>query len=1271
MPRQTRAEIEQSLIQGARIPWVDGGRQELLELATPVRRRLFAFLLQSKIRVVKGLPADFVLGLVAAFDSNDDPATAAPTSGSQPRTAGPWRLARIEAEGFGGINVWGGTRFAYELNEKSLLIDGPNGSGKSSLVAALIWALTGQRPRDSSGGAEESSHSQVFDSSGAKLGEWPPLACYPDKAGLLVTSPFVQVKLTFKNPAGDEAAVDRTLRNGQFCHHVDPRLEFPPVLIETGLVMPTRLAHIRFGAGEEHLTAAVQMLTGLDEIALLGEFVGDLCHKSRDYLGYAKAQRREEFAGKFADALSTTRIALASIEQKLPQFIPSDTRDKAGRMAELGKSLSEKAATAVSVISADLAPSLDLTTAAAQQQVAVAIDAAKTEMGQGLSGLPLWTTILTIASALPPDTSASLAAAVAEARIRLQEALELNKKAVEDSRFQLKAIAAAWHQNHSSGTLEDCPLCAQSLKNNPGLVAEIEHFRSLGDAAQRTYRDNVNAIQRDLEAAIPMSIRHLRSDVIALSPKRAIEAALRARFVDAQRYATCLTGLARLVSTALSDTPVEDLPEVVAPVAMEGGAEGTLETLAAIAVADRFLRISEWATRNRDPWEQWWVDLTGLTHNPLPQDRFGGKLAQLDEAIRASTPYRDAAKGLREAWKHGLAIDLIDIEQKRRQDIADELEPLKALRKFAEAETKAAIEGLSSRMAKLLDGIHIVEKLKFHSTHMDKKTGVTVRGGFDPDIRIDASLVANASWLRALLWSFVFAVRQEAVEQLGEDRLPLLVLDDPQSTFDLTHRHRWAQYIAALQGAPTSIQVVLATYDESFLAQLETDKVEGIRAYIAAANSDTGCLCLVEGNSLTRAWADATSKKTPEAAQAFISKARIYLETILKIMLRGEGETRRLVIGDLREKINQLHLRGVTPWNRSVFRDLANLLEKQRSEIKHLESSHHSTGLTLGMAEATDVEKYWRKEIEPQLMKAFRAIREYRLLHGESKAMHADPSVVEIPNGHRDVVRQIPLEIHGRAAALTNWRLADGNLTMTELVSHERERVVLGKHDAFRLASPTLEPVARPGDIVLVAEHGKVVPGSLVVAICSDHLLARRYQVSPEHPDIAILTAQAVSPSAIAPPLIAHISTVTLRKIVGVLFDPAGFPVSAPLGQELADCGGDASVKELVSGTLGLVQVSGGSAEPQALDGQYLLISDAIAPDVAYRSLDGRPVIATDSDGRHYFKRLRVVSSEGVVLESLHSGGDYPPVFLSAPGHNSEPTIERIWPVVGVLFERP
>jgi hypothetical protein len=434
-------------------------------------------------------------------------------------------------------------------------------------------------------------------------------------------------------------------------------------------------------------------------------------------------------------------------------------------------------------------------------------------------------------------------------------------------------------------------------------------------------------------------------------------------------------------------------------------------------------------------------------------------------------------------------------------------------------------------------------------------------------------------------------------------------------------------------------------------------------------NSPAGHVYLAEGSSLERAWLDASNKKTPEAAQSYIAKVRVHVEAMLKVMLRGEADTRKLTLGKLRDRIKQLHKGNSTPWNRLVFKDLCAQLEGP-IEVQYLEESHHTTQNLLGMAHAIDVEVYWRKRLEPCLEKAFRSIREYRLLHGESKALHADPSVVSMPEGHRAVVRQIPMTVYGRAAALMNGRVADGALMMTELGMHERESVVLGNHDAFRIVTATLEPVARPGDVLLVAEHATILPGSLVVASCSDRLLARRFQVPMEHPDIAILTAQAVSPSAIAPPLIAHISTVKLRKIIGVLFDPNAFPVSAPVGHEVADCGGDAAVKNLVSGTLGLFQVSGGSAEPQALDGQYLLVGNPVSPEAACRTLDGRPVLATDSDGYQYFKRLRSSQNDVVVLESLHSGGDFPPVFLSTLT-TVEPYLARILPVVGILFERP
>jgi len=69
-----------------------------------------------------------------------------------------------------------------------------------------------------------------------------------------------------------------------------------------------------------------------------------------------------------------------------------------------------------------------------------------------------------------------------------------------------------------------------------------------------------------------------------------------------------------------------------------------------------------------------------------------------------------------------------------------------------------------------LGEILIAEQLQYQRTALDRKEGLIVQAGSSPDLRIDATLVANTSWLRAVLWSFVFALREEAVEHFGADK---------------------------------------------------------------------------------------------------------------------------------------------------------------------------------------------------------------------------------------------------------------------------------------------------------------------------------------------------------------------------------------------------------------------------------------------------------------------------------------------------------------------
>jgi hypothetical protein len=593
---------------------------------------------------------------------------------------------------------------------------------------------------------------------------------------------------------------------------------------------------------------------------------------------------------------------------------------------------------------------------------------------------------------------------------------------------------------------------------------------------------------------------------------------------------------------------------------------------------------------------------------------------------------------------------------------------LKQLGNLAEAQARDAITELSGRISAIHSATYIVDRLKFQEASFDKKTGLTVRGQLGENIRIDATLIANTSWLRGILWAFIHALREEAVDQIGGDVFPVIMLDDPQQTFDSEHRTRWAEQIAKLQKTAPGVQILLTTHDDQFLSQLGLLGITGRNALICSAGEEFGHITILEGDRLDRDWTAANQGKTPAMAKGYIAAVREFVEGILKLMLRGiDPSIPTAVMGACREKISELHEHGIEPWNRSAFKGLVSALAKGRKEIKWMEEAHHSS-IVLGMNEASDVEKHWRETLRPILERCFRIIRDHRALHGGLAALHAFPPFVTLPEGHKATVRQFKLPLLGTAAALSDGRVADGCLDLA-FATGSSLPVELKDHFIFRLTKPTLEPVARPGDLLLVRDHAGATPLSLVIAMHESQILARRLQVAGNHNDVAVLTASAINPRLIAAPFVAKLSTLTMKKIVGVLYDTSKAVGGQSSEGEVVECGGEAAISSMLSKAKGLVEVNGHSAEPLALDKQFLVIADSISLNDAEKILDGRPIIAEDSDQSRYFKRLRI-EPNNIILESLEIGGDYPPILLAkSPGLSKY--LAKIWPVLGVLFEKP
>jgi energy-coupling factor transporter ATP-binding protein EcfA2 len=768
MARLTRLDIERKLLSGTGVAWQDANKKSSqLLLDDAKKRRLFAFLLKSRVREPTGLTDDFVASLSSADSGADDPATTNAAAAPVASTAGSWRLQSIETEGFGGLNIWGGPLFHFDFDQESLLIEGPNGSGKSSLIGAILWALSGERPRDQ---AKSDAHQPmpVFTTNDKVVGDWPPIACYPLEAADLKSPPRVRVALTFKNAKGEDAKVERTLDGGKVTTTIHPGFDVPSILLEAGLLMPARLGVLRLDEGRSRLTDAVQKLTGLDDLVAIGALVEGLCHKSREYLSY---KRKELSAARteFGHAIGEARGALGAVQVIVPDFTPAETAASDGPMAAFGKMLTDRAADLTQVVSNDLANGLNLASPPVQHQVISAIGAAQEDLKAGLSGLPSWKALQAIAQALDKESAKGVVTAVATARSRAEEAMRLLEEGARDPKFRLKAVAAQWHSQHKSGAVVNCPLCEHDLKAVPTLAQELAALRSVGDAAARTFDDNLNAISAELESSFPASLKTHGPDSLTWEPRSKLVDEIRAALITKDRYAKVLTKFGALVEAALITAPIAEFASVTVP----SGPDVLKRLDERLAVSERLLGLAEWFGAHSGHWSDWWEALTaqdtakatydgsdekGISTEKEQSEHLSAHLLRLSDALAKADPYRKGAAAMRTAWKSGKSADEIAKELNRREAIAESLMPLKNLGALAESVAREAIEGLSDRISRLLKQIHLSEQLQFHDARLNKKEGLVVRGSVGPKLRIDATLIANTSWLRIVLWAFLFAL---------------------------------------------------------------------------------------------------------------------------------------------------------------------------------------------------------------------------------------------------------------------------------------------------------------------------------------------------------------------------------------------------------------------------------------------------------------------------------------------------------------------------------
>ena len=1281
-------EASRCLLGGDPLTWTafEEHKAGSLTLAKSGQRRLFAFLLaQDRAKVERG-GEDLFAALIAAWGKDGaDPATDV-TNETHKATKDVWRLARIEASGFGGLTLFGGTPFDLRVDQKNWCLNGQNGSGKTSLCSAILWALTGKRIREQEGPIDEhGTRSIVRNETGKKLGDWPSFASYPTSTADLNKPVEVWVRLTFGNQQDEIATAYRRMvcplkGAPELEIIIDPKLHVTPELLETGLLMPARLARAGFGDKSHSLYEAVKMLTGLDQLASIAEGCGQLTHRGRRFLKYGNDNGLERCQVKFTEA----RDKAVEKADEL-HFVLPEKRALGGKMlvADLKQAATRSSTTAgghLATLKSEIVSAIDTTTADGRVAVRDAVGKARAIVNQGTESIALFDAWAALEEAKDDAAFAGLSKATEVARISLDSALSWHAKQNSDQKFRLKAMAAQFFvpPHEHSGPVH-CPLCMALLSTDDQqrLSFQLAELREDSVEAERKLDDVCRDLETDLIDRLPLGLKRHQGLLNRMEPRTSYGAAIRERFCEKPPFADVLIGLA--VRNNIRVKQQEDALPSFMFATFEPARD---EPLPATTLRrkfhgfDRLSALIAWWSEHHDAFREAWSEMIGLKQkdDTYPADSIESQIRVLEEALSNADPLDALSQTLLNAATAAEHWTKIRKEQDLREAIAEALGPLKDLRLLVASETARSIANLSSRIKDILGRIHLRERLNYEQTSLGKKA-VSIDGSFKTGMQIDAALVANTSWLRAILWAFILALREETIEGLGTNPFPLMVLDDPQASFDPRNKRKWAQELTRManmdRAAVQGLQLFLTTHERQFYqCMVDVENLKGEQGLIGGVHKTSGVATIVNATWLQRAWQDASENNDDARARDYIADIRIYCEDLLKFMLRGEGPTiPDLSLGGLKQELKRLEDAHVPPFDRRAFVDLLKTLSGGGGKpMKLINTVHHKDDESLGLAEASDVKAFWEKQLMSQIHDAFAVYDRFESFYGEPRTFPWAKTVIPFPSGFREDVKAITLQKTGiAAAAKTGGRAGDGVVTVTEW--EMATTITLPNHEIYQLAAGTLDPVAAIGDLVIVCSHAKINSRNLVIAAYGNALLARRYNEMAEHPEVAVLTGQSVDPYTLPEPLIIAPDT-ELRKIVGTLFTARRLPIPAlDPNAEIVSLN-DSNVPQQMLNGARLFEVQGRSAEPIALEGQFLITRDATTTIEQAKALDGRPVVAIDEDGTRYFKRLRC-RGDIAVLESLNHDGTTAAELLSFNATQGLPKLAQTLEVIGVLFDLP
>ncbi len=1127
-----------------------------------------------------------------------------------------------------------------------------------SLLGAIVWVLTGLTPTDAPDEIENASIHEITQEQkrGRKICDWPVICTLPECENPESVVPDCMATLKLRSANG-ESSLDlrRTLEKGLEAQTDGQEWKACPDSSKLGItsldLQLSILAPTMFGRQAIESTPdsrkILSLMLGYDTL----EDIGSLA----DNLG----RNRTVVFNRLSESVKADRDKVQIKLKSLPDIVIKNDRMRRvvsalQRVARLSQNHIKRTSTRVvdeiEKSRVRLVKVLGVTDSGSPVPTDLLEDNLIKALGhleQGFAGVFPSVSAIRPEVALPPKDGLSPQEQIAQleqgldtfvkaAKERITERFQWWRKEVAPaSKAKLLLMAA---QSYDRAGMK-CPVCEQSIKDRP-VKGELETLQGCDKGLLDDLRLFFANLTKELNAVISAKLRsvadaflrdRLLGDWRTLKTKREFAqlTTIIERFDDS---------VARLADTVEAPKPklAQLLPEDADSSFVEEASSFVRDTNAAYAA----LAILDSAGSALDPLIQKLCDLLTAT----PAQKKPSLLSVLSEG-RAGAQGIGPLKVLKTQLSE-LETDNEEISTK--QATLDTLGALKTPLDELKAISKYAVDKTTAIFAEIKDKAIENWKLLYPETCTGLYPSRLVMAG-RRDKSIESLLsqgtyevpgppFANAGLQRAVALSFLCALFDKHPHGLG-----FIVFDDPILSLDEDHREKWSGHI--LTRRMETSQIILGTHQRQFLMNCREHFSSGKVVQLNPRDRKRR-ISWVPGDALDQA------RDLLEVNWTCVPNIlRQYCEEML-MTLQAYSPDEFFSMHNCAKSIERYEqLPKLNPLVGPRQKQIVAALKKP--EVTHVldPGSHAATqeNITKPMVEACL--STLREHVHTNFIADVEHLQQLRRRQLRGNILSV--SAISLPPAlQRPITKEtLFIRVIGRAAARPeSWVVDSADVpTLTPFVCHGAVLVSVG----------TLCPVIRSGQAALLASED-IVPqdDDLVIVVCAgEHRYIRKLWSDG---DSCIL--QAIHPTRPVPPVRVLRAQTSIRKVIGVLYEPPLCSATQAPSHTLEWDPYNAFPVEAIKSLKALL-VEGNSLDPIARSRQKVLVAEGRPP--ALVSMEDGGLAALElRDGTigNVIKRVHPRGKEWILVSPN-------PVEPRSPDVVPTEKIKLVWPLRGVLFE--